>query len=74
VQADDDMAKKIDPSIEELRKKSAAMAWGGAAPEVVAATAAEEGAAAAPAGQKEMSEMSLEELEAELARRKAASS
>lgn len=57
-QMDDTMAKVIDPEIGRRREEAAAAAWGGAAP------------AAAPAGG--LADMSLEELEKELQRRKAA--
>jgi TatA/E family protein of Tat protein translocase len=62
-QMDDSMAKMIDPEIERRREEAAQMAWGGAAP--VAAPAAETAGG--------LAEMSIEELEKELQRRKAGS-
>lgn len=78
----DDMAKNFDPEIEAKRAASAAAAWGGNTPMENAATTAVAEAPAVPAGQqqqqqkssttplKEVSALSIEELEAELARRK----
>ncbi|KXZ43857.1 hypothetical protein GPECTOR_79g136 [Gonium pectorale] len=80
----DVMAKVMDPEIEAKRAASAQMAWGAAtssapaaAPEAPAAVAAPAPpvppvAAAAPAAVKDIASMSMEELEAELARRRTA--
>ena len=66
-QMDDAYAKTIDPEIESRREEAAKMAWGGAAPTAMASppVVAE---AAAPLGN-----LSIDELEKELARRRAAS-
>lgn len=87
---DEKVAAVADPSIEEMRRKSAEMAWsqpkqaeGTAAPtQNVPATLSADASPAAPApaaptaaptaSTKGLGEMSVEELEAELARRKAA--
>lgn len=58
----DEIAKQVDPEIEAKRAESAAAAWGSALPQTPAASA--------PAA--DLSVMSMEQLEAELARRKAA--
>jgi TatA/E family protein of Tat protein translocase len=60
---DDAMAVAIDPEIEKKREESMRMAWGGAAPAV------EAGDRAAPAAPS-LETLSLEELEAELLRRR----
>eukprot|EP00191_Tetraselmis_sp_GSL018_P001627 CAMPEP_0177604978 /NCGR_PEP_ID=MMETSP0419_2-20121207/16431_1 /TAXON_ID=582737 /ORGANISM="Tetraselmis sp., Strain GSL018" /LENGTH=206 /DNA_ID=CAMNT_0019099047 /DNA_START=326 /DNA_END=946 /DNA_ORIENTATION=+ len=65
----DDVAKEMDPDIEQKRAAAAAAAWGGPPPAVLAADAA------APAPEepkaKSLSEMTVEELQAEIAKRKA---
>jgi hypothetical protein len=67
-----------DPDIEAKRAASAAAAWGGAAPAAAAGeeAAAAMSAAAAPTAtaSADLSSLSLEELEREMARRKAAQS
>lgn len=58
----EDVAKSIDPDIEAKRALSAQAAWGATAPT----------ASAAPVADKNMAALTVEELELELARRKAA--
>jgi hypothetical protein len=72
-------AQEVDPDIEAKRAASAAAAWGGAAAgeatETAAAAAAPSAtaaAAAATAGSADLTSLSMEELEQEMARRKAA--
>ena len=62
MQVDDVLAKAMDPEIERRRAESAKLAWGGQSPS--------ESAAAAPS----LGNLSIDELEKELARRKAAAS
>ncbi len=74
---DNATASLIDPDIERKRAAAAAAAWGGAAPAAAPAAgeAAQPAAAAAAAAApkpRAVEAMSLEELEAELAKRKAA--
>lgn len=81
---DNATASLIDPDIERKRAAAAAAAWGGAAPAAApaapaaapaAAEAAQPAAAAAAAAApkpRAVEAMSLEDLEAELAKRKAA--
>lgn len=79
----DDIAASIDPEIERKREQSAAAAWGGAAPSE--ASAAELGGDSGGSGGAEggggggggapksaLGELSLEDLQAELERRKQA--
>jgi Sec-independent protein translocase protein TatA len=61
-QVDETMAKALDPEIERRREEAAKMAWGGQAPSAPAAAAAPE---------VPLANLSIEELEKELARRKA---
>lgn len=61
-QVDDVMAKAVDPEIERRRAESAKLAWGGPSP------------SAAPEAAPSLANLSLDELEKELARRKAATS
>lgn len=65
----EDMARVVDPDIERKRQEAAKAAWGAAAAAPVAAKAAP--AAAAPAA-PQLDGLSIEQLEAELQRRKAA--
>ncbi|CAG9467640.1 unnamed protein product [Pedinophyceae sp. YPF-701] len=73
VEATEEMAKAVDPNIEDKRAASAAAAWGGAPPaerantEPVAEVASDTAAKPDP-----LAEASLADLEKELARRKAA--
>jgi Sec-independent protein translocase protein TatA len=62
-QVDDTMAKDIDPEIERRREEAAKMAWGGQAP-------SSSPAAAASSSDVPLGNLSIEELEKELARRK----
>ena len=67
-----DVALAEDPDIERKRRESAAMAWGGNVPQQLSAS--DEGAAptAAKGGEKKrLEDMTMAELEAELAKRKA---
>lgn len=78
---DDSMAAVVDPDIERKRAEAAAAAWGGAlpgaapaqpaAPAAAPAAAAAGRAAAAAPQPRAVEAMSLDELEAELAKRKA---
>ena len=61
-------AEEVDPDIEAKRAESARLAWGDAAPPAAPAPAP----AAAAAAPGSLANMSVEELEAELARRRAA--
>lgn len=64
-------AALIDPDIEQKRAAAAAAAWGAAAPAAAAAAPPPAPAAPAPAQPRAVEAMSVEELEAELMRRKA---
>ena len=63
-----------DPEIERKRAESAKLAWGGNVPQEIGATDAEAAAAGGGAGKgekKRLQDMTMAELEAELAKRKA---
>lgn len=64
-QVDENMAKALDPEIEKRREEAAKMAWGGQAPSQPPAAAA-----APPSSEVPLANLSIEELEKELARRK----
>jgi hypothetical protein len=63
-QVDETIAKALDPEIERRREEAAKMAWGGQAPST------QEPSVAAAAGDVPLANLSIEELEKELARRK----
>lgn len=76
VQATDAIAEAVDPEIKRKRADSQAAAWGGrppvvSPPAVTPPGVASEAPAEMPAGGGALAGMSMEELERELARRKA---
>lgn len=64
-QVDENIAKTLDPEIERRREEAAKMAWGGQAPSQPPSAAA-----APPSSEVPLANLSIEELEKELARRK----
>ena len=77
-----DLASQMDADIEEKRKRAAAAAWGGqppkqpadveSVPEATSNSKAPQSLSSNGIGEKQLTNLSVEELEAELARRKAA--
>jgi len=67
----DDIAKEVDPEIETKRAAAATAAWGGPPP-LSTPQAEETTVAVKPDEAKDLGSMTIEELQAEIARRKAA--
>ena len=65
-QVDESMAKALDPEIEKRREEAAKMAWGGQAPSATISSADASSPAEVP-----LASLSIDELEKELARRRA---
>eukprot|EP00877_Chromochloris_zofingiensis_P005667 jgi/Chrzof1/15100/Cz09g27050.t1_TATB[v5.2] len=65
----DDLARQVDPDIDAKRAMAEQLAWGNAGSQTASTAVADD---KVPSSTKSLTELSMEDLEAELARRKAA--